>query len=107
LVERCSNVSEATNTSTFAGGAIWKNNTGAPLSVAYNINFTVAGSIAGSTTQGTFNMTYVETAGSTTARTYSWYAGHDGGPGVINSIGTDTSFGGQMSSIMTIMEIAA
>jgi len=107
VIQVYSCISEATNTSTFAGGAIWKNNTGAPLSVAYNINFTVPIAVAGATTQGNFSMTYSETAGSTTARTYSWYAGVDGGPSVINSIGTDTSFGGQMSSIMTVTEIAA
>ena len=101
-------MSEQTNTSNAAGAAIWKNNTGAPLSVWFTINFTIAAGVgAGGVNSALFvNMSYAETAGSTTARTYSWYAGVEGGPSLINGFGTDNSFGGQMSSIMTVTEIA-
>jgi len=103
----CSVISEATNTSDQAGAAIWKNNTGAPLSVLHIATFTSNITIAGSNSSSSATMLVTETAGSTTTRTYSWYAGVNGGPSVINSFGTDTSYGGQMSSIMTVTEIAA
>jgi hypothetical protein len=103
----CSVLSEATNTADQAGAAIWKNNTGAPLSVLHIATFTSNISIAGSNSSSSATMLVTETAGSTDTRTYSWYAGVNGGGSVINSFGTDTSFGGQMSSIMTVTEIAA
>ena len=104
----CSVLTEQTNTSNQAGAAIWKNNTGAPLTVFFAINLTpVAGAIGVINSATPVNMSYIETAGSTTARTYSWYAGVDGGPSVINGFGADNSFGGQMSSIMTVTEILA
>ena len=105
----CSALSEQTNTSNAAAAGIWKNNTGAPLTVWYALNLTAAGGSppGGVNSAGNINMMYTETSGSTTTRTYSWYAGMDSGAGLINSIGSDTSFGGQMSSIMTVMEIAA
>lgn len=104
----CSALSEQTNTSNAAAAGIWKNNTGAPLTVWYALNLTAAGGSppGGVNSAGNINMMYTETSGSTTTRTYSWYAGVDGGAGLINSIGSDTSFGGQMSSIMTVTEIA-
>lgn len=105
----CSALSEQTNTSNAAAAGIWKNNTGAPLTVWYALNLTAAGGSppGGVNSAGNINMMYTETSGSTTTRTYSWYAGMDGGAGLINSIGSDTSFGGQMSSIMTVTEISA
>jgi hypothetical protein len=104
----CSVLTEQTNTSNQAGAAIWKNNTGAPLTVFFAINLTPVAGAIGVINSGTpVNMSYIETAGSTTARTYSWYAGVDGGPSVINGFGADNSFGGQMSSIMTVTEILA
>jgi len=105
----CSVLSEQSNTSNQGGSAIYKNNTGAPLSVYYTINLTQAAgaAVGGVNSAAGIVMFYSETSGSTTARTYSWYAGVEGGPSVINSFGTDTSYGGQMSSIMTVMEIAA
>jgi hypothetical protein len=103
----CSVLSEATNTADQAGAAIWKNNTGAPLSVLHIGTFTTSTSIAGANSTSSATMLVTETAGSTDTRTYSWYAGVNGGGSVINSFGTDTSFGGQMSSIMTVTEIAA
>jgi len=103
----CSVLSEATNTADQAGAAIWKNNTGAPLTVLHIGTFTSNISIAGSNSSSSVSMICTETAGSTATRTYSWYAGVNGGGSVINSFGTDTSFGGQMSSIMTVTEISA
>lgn len=105
----CSALSEQTNTSNAAAAGIWKNNTGAPLTVWYALNLTAAGGTppGGVNSAGNINMMYTETSGSTTTRTYSWYAGMDSGAGLINSIGSDTSFGGQMSSIMTVTEISA
>lgn len=105
----CSVLSEQTNTSNAASAGIWKNNTGAPLTVWYALNLTAAGGSppGGVNSAGNINMMYTETSGSTTTRTYSWYAGMDSGAGLINSIGSDTSFGGQMSSIMTVTEISA
>ena len=102
----CSVLSEATNTADQAGAAIWKNNTGAPLTVLHIGTFTSNITIAGSNSSSSVSMICTETAGSTATRTYSWYAGVNGGGSVINSFGTDTSFGGQMSSIMTVTEIA-
>jgi hypothetical protein len=103
----CSVLSEATNTADQAGAAIWKNNTNAPLSVLHIGTLTSNISIAGANSTSSVCMFCTETAGSTTTRTYSWYAGVNGGGSVINSFGTDTSFGGQMSSIMMVTEIAA
>jgi hypothetical protein len=105
----CSVLSEQANTANQAGAGIWKNNTGAPLSVWYALSFTAGGGgpLGGANSGSFVSMSYTETAGSTTARTYSWYAGLEGGASVINSFGSDTSFGGQMSSIMTVTEIAA
>ena len=104
----CPVITEQTNTSNQSGAAIWKNNTGAPLTVWFAINATMGGgsTVGGINTGISCNMLYTETASSTTTRTYSWYAGVDGAAGYINSFGSDTSFGGQMSSIMTVTEIA-
>ena len=105
----CSVLSEASNTTNEGAAGIWKNNTGAPLTVWYALNLTAGGGVTPSSANSAsfVNMTYAETSGSTTARTYSWYAGVGSGSCVINSIGSDTSYGGQMSSIMTVTEISA
>jgi hypothetical protein len=100
-------LSEASNVTNEAAAGIWKNNTGAPLTVWYALNITAGGGVTPSSANSAspVSMIYTETSGSTTARTYSWYGGVGGGTCVLNSIGSDTSFGGQMTSIMTVTEI--
>jgi hypothetical protein len=100
-----SQVSETTNHSNNLGHGIWKNNTGAPLNIAYispRYNDYDLGSVNHT---HELTMSYIETAGSTTARTYSWYAGADGGAVCINGVGPDNVWGGQGMSIMIVTEI--
>jgi hypothetical protein len=46
----------------------------------------------------------IDIASNTSARTYSWYAGWNGGGGVINGYGNDSVFGGQGRSSITAIE---
>jgi len=100
-----SQTSETSNHSNNLGHGIWKNNTGAPLNIAYISPRFNDYDLGGVNHTHELTISYIEVAGSTSARTYSWYAGADGGAVCINGVGANNVWGGQGMSIMTVMEI--
>lgn len=103
-------ISETSNHSNYVQHGIWVNDTGAPIALGhidprYQDNGQVPG--GGSNHIVKLFMSHSLVNSSTSARTYGWYAGWAGGAATINGCGSENSYGGQESSLMTVMEISA
>jgi hypothetical protein len=101
--------SETSNHSNYPSYGIWKDNTGSPLTIgSFQPRFQDTGQVPGGGSNHIIKlfMQYSEISGSTTARTYSFYAGWNAGAGVINGCGSENSYGGQMKSTMIVYEFA-
>lgn len=106
IIAAVSALSEPSNLSDYTGFGIWKNNTGTPLVANYYFStqsFTISGS---NSFLQNISMFFTESAGSTTARTYSFYAGFNGSAAVINGFGSASGYTGSNGSSLIVLELA-